>query len=148
MSLPDSLRATALLLARLLLGVVLIAHGWQKFFLDGISATAAAFTRMGAPMPYLSATAAATIELIGGVLIVLGAATVLTALVVAANMFGAFVIAHMGHGIFIKNGGWELVGMIGAVAITLAVTGAGRFSADELLHNIRRHRDSEQPSHR
>jgi len=39
----------ALLLGRLALGVVLIAHGWQKFFSFGLSGAAASFEQMASP---------------------------------------------------------------------------------------------------
>ena len=49
----------ALLIGRIALGVVLIAHGWQKFFTFGISGVAANFDTMGVPLPAVSATFAA-----------------------------------------------------------------------------------------
>ena len=41
----------ALLIGRLALGIVLIAHGWQKFFTYGISGATASFEQMGIPRP-------------------------------------------------------------------------------------------------
>lgn len=130
---PAALRDLALLATRLLLGTVLIAHGWQKFTQWGLDGTAASFEKMGAPMPGLSSALAAVIELGGGILILLGALTPVVALLVALNMAGAYLIAHAGHGIFASDGGWELVGMIAAAALALVGAGAGRISLDGLL---------------
>src|ERR1700712_1931395 len=41
---------TALLLGSVALGVVLIAHGWQKFFTFGIAGATASFEQMGLPL--------------------------------------------------------------------------------------------------
>ncbi|WP_336884606.1 DoxX family protein [Corynebacterium renale] len=63
------------LVARLLTGTVLIAHGWQKFNEWTIAGTTQAFEGMGVPLPSLSAPLAAVIELVGGILILVGLGT-------------------------------------------------------------------------
>ncbi|MEL4358373.1 MULTISPECIES: DoxX family protein [unclassified Luteococcus] len=130
---PHLVRDLALLVTRLLLGVILMAHGWQKFSTWGLSGTAGTFKQMGVPAPQLSAAFAAVVELVGGAALILGIATPVVALLAALNMFGAYLFAHTGSGIFVKEGGWELVGAIGAAALTLVGAGAGRFSIDGLL---------------
>lgn len=52
----------ALLLARLGLGGVLMAHGWQKLDEQGVSGTAAGFEGMGIPLPGLAAYFATYVE--------------------------------------------------------------------------------------
>ncbi|WP_232666314.1 DoxX family protein [Pseudonocardia sp. TRM90224] len=132
-ALPSSVRDIALLVARLVLGVVLIAHGWQKFVTNGIGGTSQAFEGMGVPMPGVSATFAAVVELVGGALLIAGAATALVGVLVVLDMVGAAVIVHLPNGVFASDGGWELVGVIAAGALALAATGAGRFSVDGAL---------------
>ena len=132
-TLPPSARDGALLLARLLVGVVLIAHGWQKVFTWGLGGTAQAFAGMGIPLPAVSATFAAVVELVGGVLLVFGAATALVGVLVVLNMLGAALLVHAPNGVMVSDGGWELVGVIGALALVLAAVGAGRFSVDHTL---------------
>lgn len=131
-----TLRDLGLLLARVILGIVLIAHGWQKLTTWGISGTAASFTKMGVPAAHLSAAFAAIVEFAGGIALILGILTPVVALLVVLDMFGAFLFVHSGHGVFIDGGGWELVGVIGAASLAL-LGGAGRFSLDHLLN--RRH---------
>ena len=46
---------------------------------------------------------------------------------------GAALIVHAGNGVMASDGGWELVGVIGAVALALAAVGAGRYSVDHAL---------------
>ncbi len=52
---PASAQDAVLLLARVLLGVVLITHGWQKVVTNGFGATADGFDMMGIPAPYAAA---------------------------------------------------------------------------------------------
>lgn len=68
-------RDLAILIARIGLGVVFVAHGWQKFFEYGVNATQESFADMGVPLPDISAIAAATIELAGGFALIVGLAT-------------------------------------------------------------------------
>jgi putative oxidoreductase len=132
-TLPPSARDAVLLVARLLLGVVLIAHGWQKMFTWGLGGTAEAFAGMGIPLAPVSAAFAGIVELVGGALILAGAATALVGVLVALNMLGAALLVHVANGIMADGGGWELVGMIGALALVLAAVGAGRYSVDHSL---------------
>ncbi|SQG64341.1 putative integral membrane protein [Corynebacterium renale] len=125
------------LVARLLTGSVLIAHGWQKFNEWTIAGTTQAFEGMGVPLPGLSAPLAAVIELVGGILILLGLGTRWVGVIVAALMAGAAIIAHVPNGIFVDAGGWELVGMIAAAGLALAASGAGRVSVDHLIASRR-----------
>lgn len=132
-ALPAPARDAALLVARLVLGVVLIAHGAQKFFTNGIDGTATGFAGMGIPLPTVSAVAVATIELVGGALLLLGLGTAVVSLLVVLIMLVAALLVHAGNGIFVSNGGWELVGMIAAAALALAAVGPGRLSVDHAI---------------
>jgi putative oxidoreductase len=137
-SLPAPVRDAALLVARLVLGAVLVAHGWQKVAIAGIGATAEGFARMGVPLAPLAALFASVVELVGGALLLVGAATALVGLLVVLNMIGAAVLVHIRNGIFVTEGGWELVGVIAAAALALAAVGAGRYSVDHAIGARRR----------
>jgi putative oxidoreductase len=132
-TLPSSVRDAALLVARLLLGVVLIAHGSQKVFTWGIGGTAQAFEGMGVPLAPVSAVFSALVELVGGALLLVGAGTAVVGVLVVLNMLGAALIVHASNGIMVSNGGWELVGVIAAAALVLAAVGAGRYSVDHAI---------------
>ena len=123
----------ALAVTRVVIGVVFIAHGWQKLGQNGIAATQQAFAGMGAPVPDVSAIVAAVIELVGGVLLVAGLLTPLAGILLALNMLGAYLIVHVGKPVFVSDGGWELVGALGVASLVLAFTGPGRFSVDALV---------------
>ncbi len=135
--LPAVARDVLGLIARIGLGVVLLAHGWQKLFDWTMAGTQAGFEKMGAPVPALSAWIAAIVEFGGGLLILIGAFQAIVGIVVALLMSGAWAIAHTGNGLFVANGGPELVIVIGAGALFLAAFGSGRFSVDAVLASRR-----------
>lgn len=126
-------RDLGLLIARVALGVVFFAHGWQKLFQYGLDGVTQSFTQMGVPAPALSAYFAAFAELGAGALLIAGLATPIAAAVLALDMAGAFFTVHMGNGIFVSENGYELVLVLGAGAAAIALLGAGRFSADTVV---------------
>ena len=128
-----ALRDAALLVARVAIGFVLLAHGWQKFTEFTLDGTAAAFADMGVPAPAAAALFAAVVELVGGLLLIAGLLTPVAAVLNALNLLGAFVIVHAGNGVFVENGGYELVLALIAGLLLVGTLGAGRYSADELL---------------
>lgn len=134
MSSPVQLaRDLALLVARLGLGVILIAHGWQKLSDQGLAGTAAGFGQMGVPLPTVSAYYATFVELVGGVALILGLALPLVGLLVALDMAGALVLVHLPNGLFASEGGFELVLAIGVGAVAIAAAGSGRLGLDHYL---------------
>ena len=129
-----------LLLARLAIGAIFIAHGWQKVT-HGIGGTAKGFRELGVPLPELSALAAIVIELGGGIALVLGALLPLAGTFLALQMFGAFWFVHRGNGLWANEGGYEYVLALGAAALAIGFTGGGALAVDGLLARYRdRHR--------
>ncbi|MGV0377275.1 DoxX family protein [Corynebacterium bovis] len=61
------LRDIVLLISRILLGVILAAHGIQKWTDFGVGAVADQFAGLGVPAPDISAPVVATAEILGGV---------------------------------------------------------------------------------
>jgi putative oxidoreductase len=133
LELPPTVRDVLMLAARLLLGAVLLAHGWQKLIGEGLGATGSDFHRMGVPLPTLSAGFAASIESGGGLLFVAGLLTPIAGVVVSLLMVCAGYFAGDWFGGITGSGGWELVGVIIAGALLLAAAGPGRFSLDHVL---------------
>jgi putative oxidoreductase len=130
---PQWTKDLAVLVARVAIGVVLVAHGAQKFFTYGIAGTSDSFAGMGIPVPQAAALFAAVVELVGGAALILGAATSVAGILVVLNMLGALVLVHLGNGVFVDQGGFELVAALGAGALLLAATGPGTWSVDHLV---------------
>ena len=138
MTFPAPARDLTLLLTRVAVGLVFLAHGWQKLFANGIDGTAAFFDQVGVPAARAAAWSAAVVELTGGAALVLGLAVPVAGLLLLVDMIGAFVFVHAGAGLFVEQGGYELVLALGAAALLLAVLGAGRYSVDHQLTGRRR----------
>jgi putative oxidoreductase len=126
-------RNLAQLIARIGLGYVFFAHGWQKFHDNGLAGTTAGFRSMGIPAPEASAYYSTFVELVGGAALVLGLFTGLVGLLLFADMLGAFALVHIHNGVFVGEGGYELVTALGVGALLLAVIGAGTISIDGLI---------------
>jgi putative oxidoreductase len=141
---PASVRDTALLVARLLLGTIMFAHGYQKLMVDGIGRTTQGFEHMSIPVAIVSASFVTVVEVVGGLLLITGLLVAVVAALEAVVMLGAAVFVHLQHGIFVADGGWELVGAIGAGLVALAVAGPGRWSVAHVL-GTRRSRPAAVP---
>jgi len=123
----------ALLIARIGLGIVFLAHGWQKFDEMGVEGVGAGFAKMGVPAPELAAYFSTFVELIGGAALLIGAFTAVAGVLLVLDMLGALLFIHIDKGVFVTEGGYELVVALGIGALLLAVFGAGRYSVDGLL---------------
>ena len=119
--------------ARITLGAIFIAHGWQKFNEWTIAGTSDSFAQMGVPLADIAAPVATFIELIGGALLILGALTPIVGFLLAANVIGALIIVHLVPTPFVDQGGWELVAALAAGALLIAAAGPGRLSVDRFL---------------
>jgi putative oxidoreductase len=124
---------TAVTVLRVLAGFIFAAHGWQKFSQFTIAGTQASFAQMGVPAADLAAPVVATLELAGGIALILGVLTRVFAALLALDMLGALFLVHAPAGIFVADGGYELVLILAAAAIAIAFFGPGRFSADHAL---------------
>lgn len=130
-----------LLVLRLGLAAMMLAHGCQKLFLQGgLSWTQASFAQLGVPLPQLAGVVIIVVELVGGVAMVFGLLTVVVGLCYAAAMAAAIWYVHRAHGFFVANNGYELAGLTGVVALVLAISGAGRISLDRAIFGAKRRR--------
>lgn len=131
---PSSeLTGIALLLIRVATGIVVFMHGYEKFVVNGLTATEAFFDSQGIPWPWLSAVVVATVEVVSGLALIVGALTRIAALLVAIVTFSALFIVHIENGFFVADGGIELVFLLGVVAMGLVISGAGAFAVDDYV---------------
>lgn len=92
-------RGSLVRLQPVLLLAIRLYWGWQ-FFLTGrgklmhIERTAEFFDALGIPLPLVNAYAAGTVECVGGLLLLVGAASRLVAVALAGTMLVAYVTAH------------------------------------------------------
>lgn len=122
--------SAGLLVLRLGLGVVFLAHGAQKVFEAGLDGTAASFAGMGIPFAEILGPVVALLELVGGALLILGLATRAIALALAVDMIVAALLVHLAAGFFAADGGYELTLVLATGALALVLAGPGRFALD------------------
>ena len=124
----DSGVDTALLILRLVLGVMILLHGIAKLppppegLMDMLAK---------ANLPSVLAYGAYLGEIVAPILLIIGVWTRLAAVVIAINMVVAVLLVHAGDLVDLnKQGGYalELQAMFLFTAVALALTGAGRFS--------------------
>jgi putative oxidoreductase len=127
----------AFLIARLILGFGLAAHGAQKLFgsfggpgpkgMEGFMAS------MNMRPPMFFGLAAGLGEFGGGLLIVLGFLGGIGPGLLAVVMLTAILTVHIGKGFFTAGGGWELPATYIAGALVIDFAGFGAYSLDNAL---------------
>ncbi len=126
----------ALLVLRVVFGLFLAAHGYNKVFGGGgLEGTARWFGSLGMRWPRVQARVAASTEIGAGLLFALGLLTPFA----AAGIIGVMVVAgwsaHRRNGFFIfrKGEGWEYVASIAVAAWCVAAIGPGELSVDHAI---------------
>ncbi|WP_407359701.1 DoxX family protein [Microbacterium sp. LBN7] len=130
---PSASASLGLLVLRVVVGSVFAAHGAQKIFEYTLPGTIGSFAGMGIPLPEIAAPVVAFIELVGGLLLIAGFFTRPVGILLAIDMAVALVAVHLPAGLWVGEGGYEFVAVLGVAALALAFTGAGRFSLDAAL---------------
>lgn len=121
------------LMLRLTVGPMMVLHGLNKVRgPGGLDGTARYFESLGLQPASVHARVAAATEIGTGTLLTVGAMTPWAAAGVIGVMTSAAATDHKGKGFFIFKGGWEYVGLVGAVAAVIAALGPGRFSVDRV----------------
>lgn len=125
----DRLQPVALLVMRLVLATVMIAHGAQKVF-GGMPRFQTIVSGIGLPawMAYLSAAA----EFGGGILVLLGFWTRFAAFAITIDLLVAIVKIHVKAGLR-GPGGFELPLSVVVIAFALIFFGAGPISFDSIF---------------
>ena len=116
----------ALLLLRVVLGIIMIYHGWPK--LTNLGGTIEGFTGMGIPLPAAAAVFSMVAEVFGGLLLLVGAFTDLAGLLIAIDMLGAITFVHAKNGFSVSEGGVEWPLALFAMALAIALAGPGRYA--------------------
>jgi putative oxidoreductase len=123
--------AWALLVARVIVGVIFMAHGSQKLFgAFGGPGLAGVVKHLG-PKGYLVTVD----EFFGGLALVVGVLSRFSAFWLIVDMIGAIVLVHGKNGFFMggpKPGFEYCLALIGLLAVTL-LAGPGRFSLGRWL---------------
>jgi putative oxidoreductase len=128
----DKLQPLALLILRLVLGIIMIGHGYSKVF-GGLHHHVQMVSSLGLPgwLAYFSAAA----EFLGGILVILGLLTRFAALAITINLGVAIVKVHWHNGL-LGNGGYQFPLALAAIAFALIFLGAGPIALEGLRGGV------------
>lgn len=137
-SLTDTDNSFAPLALRLPVAIIFMAHGAQKLFGwfggHGLEGTGQWMASIGLEPGYLMALGAGSAEFLGGLALLIGLLTRPAAVALAFTMLVAIVTVHLDNGLFMSNNGYEFGLALLAASVSLAISGGGRFSADQPLN--------------
>lgn len=125
----------ATLILRLVLGITFFVHGLVKFQ-GGIENTVGWFQSIG--IPGFLAYAVGAIELVGGILLIIGLGSRVVSALLGVIMLGAIFKAKLALG-FLGNGqmaGYELDVALLAMAVFIAITGSKMYAVDQLIGKV------------
>ncbi|KMM39163.1 DoxX family protein [Guptibacillus hwajinpoensis] len=119
-----------LLVARVVLGIIMLAHGIQKWM--GIEGVVGMFEDM-IGLPGFLAYVTAAVELVGGLALIIGFKVRIASILIGIIMIGAMVTVKIPMVGFFGNGqmaGWEYDLSLLALAVLLSLSGSQLFSID------------------
>lgn len=116
------------LVLRIAVGLVFAMHGYQKLSGGGFGGMLAS---LGVPAAGFFGALVTWVELLGGIALILGLLTHWSAKLLAIDMLVAFFLVHVSNGFWLSNGGYEFVIVLFAAAVSLLITGPGKWSLDE-----------------
>ena len=134
--------SNATTIIRIVLGLILFPHGAQKmlgwFGGYGFDGTMGFLTGT-AGLPWIIAFLVIAIEFFGAIALIFGFATRIVAVGIISLFAGIIFTSHLSNGFFMNwNGnlqgeGYEYHLLVIGIAVTLLVSGAGRWSVDHAL---------------
>ncbi|MBX6385446.1 MAG: DoxX family protein, partial [Microbispora sp.] len=127
-----TLHDLATLAARMGVGGIFFANGWQKLE-AGLNTTTGQFSALQAPLPHVWAPATMLTELAGGTLLIAGFAVPVVGLLLFAEAIAVFALTAGDAGLPLTGGDGRLFIALAAASVLLSVTGAGRISADHMV---------------
>jgi putative oxidoreductase len=128
-------RDLVLLVARIGLGVMMLAHAKLEYDFGGgsLAGVGQLFAQSGVPLPGITGPANVLFEFVGGIAMILGLGVPIVGVLMAVNMAGAWMLVHTSGLFAMDHNGPELVITLGLLSLVLAVTGSGRFGLDHLI---------------
>lgn len=126
-------RDIGLMLARIVVGVVLIARGWHRWQIEGIPQQVDILENAGLSGGTTLVWLVIGFEIVGGILLVFGLATPLIGLGIAVLNVGVIVLVRASQGFYVHESGWEYNAVLAVVGGLFLVHGSGRAGLDSLF---------------
>ena len=129
------LASLAPLAVRVIVGIIMVAHGLQKLT-GGPANFGQGLSGMGVPLPVLMAYVVTFVELIGGILLIIGLLSRLAALLLTTDLAVAILLVKVNTGLIAPQGsgaGAELDLALIAGLLVILFAGPGKLSLDYAL---------------
>jgi putative oxidoreductase len=118
-------------LLRIVTGFSFLYHGWDKVFGEmGVSGFAGMLTDLSVPLPEIVAYIVSYGEIIGGIMLIIGAWTHWVSKFYIVVMLGAIFLVHFQNGYNVMNGGYEYQLLLLVLGFFFMTNGAGKWSLD------------------
>lgn len=118
---------------RVVLGIVFIAHGWDKLQ-NGPGNFAGFLTSLNVPAPEIMAWVVTLLEFGGGIMLILGVLTRIVALLFVLEMIAAILLVKIDVGLIAEQGaGAELDLALMAGALAILFLGPGKLAVDDKI---------------
>jgi putative oxidoreductase len=121
--------AYAPLILRVVTGAIFLLHGWQKLEM-GVPGVTGFLGSLGFPIPGFFAIVLIAAEILGGLFLILGLFTHWAAKITAFVALVALLTVHIGNGFYASEGGYEFILLILAAAVSVMITGPGKWALD------------------
>ncbi len=118
---------------RVVIGCILLMHGWFKVGTFGVAGVSGMMAKSGLEPATAFAVAAMFLETVGAVCIILGLFTRFFAAALAIELLIGLLAVHLQAGFSVSKGGYEYILLLGIVMFAIAIRGGGPYSVDRLL---------------
>jgi putative oxidoreductase len=146
------LRSLGLLIARIALGAIMIAHGWNRWAYRTVANESAYLEQFGTPYPQVVAWGAIGLELIGGLCLIVGLITPIAALAVLVEQILIICYTNWFQAKDLVSpdaaaaAGFEHNVALAALALLFVVFGGGAIAVDRLFRRKKPTEDGEVPT--
>jgi putative oxidoreductase len=128
-----SWRDIAYTLMRVVIGYILLMHGWMKVGTFGVAGVSGMMAKNGLKPAAAFAIAAMFLETVGAICIIIGLFTRFFAAAIAIELAIALLALHLKAGFAVGKGGYEYVLLLGIVMFAIAIRGGGPYSVDRWI---------------
>ncbi|MBV1699167.1 MAG: DoxX family protein [Hyphomicrobiales bacterium] len=128
-----SWRDVAYTALRVVVGIILLVHGWTKVGTYGVAGVSGMMAKNGLEPAMAFAIAAMLLETVGAICIIIGLFTRFFAAALAIEMLIGLLAVHLKAGFSAGHGGYEYILLIGVVMFAIAIRGGGPYSADRMI---------------
>jgi len=118
---------------RVIIGYILLMHGWLKVGTFGLAGVSGLMAKSGLEPAAAFAVAAMFLETVGAICIIVGLFTRFFVAALAIELLIGLLAVHLKAGFSVSNGGYEYILLLGIVMLAIAIRGGGPYSVDRLI---------------